>query len=130
LIAVITATAALTLYSLWVANRKYGLMVDLKSSANICLAAFLAAAPTILLAQYSPLPRTAKLAACAMIYLAVYLTAAPLLKILTRGDLENLTRIFAKVAVLRPVARIITSYEIKVMNLMEARLKSYKACQG
>jgi O-antigen/teichoic acid export membrane protein len=130
LIAIITATAASTLYSLWVANRKYGLMVDLRSSANICLAAFLAAAPTILLAQYSPLPRTAKLAACAMIYLAVYLTAAPILKILTRGDLENLTRIFAKVAILRPAARIITSYEIKVMNLMEARLKSYKACQG
>jgi len=130
LIAIITATAASTLYSLWIANRKYGLRVDLKSSANICLAAFLAAAPTILLAQYSPLPRIANLAAGAMAYLVVYITAAPLLKILTRGDLETLTRIFAKVAILRPVARIITSYEIKVMNLIEARLKSYKACQG
>jgi hypothetical protein len=52
------------------------------------------------------------------------------LKILTKEDLETLTRIFTKlpkVPVLRLIAWIISSYEIKVMNLIEARLKSYKA---
>jgi hypothetical protein len=98
------------------------LRVDLRSSAKICLAAFLAAAPTVLLAQYSTLPRIANLAAGAMIYSTVYLTAVPLLGILSRRDLDTLTRIFMKVAILRPVVRVISSYEVRVMNLVGTRL--------
>jgi O-antigen/teichoic acid export membrane protein len=122
LIAVLTASAASALYSLRVANRKYDMRVDLRSSAKICLAAFLAAAPTTLLAQYSTLPRIANLAAGAMIYSTVYLTAVPLLGILSRRDLDTLTRIFMKVAILRPVVRVISSYEVRVMNLVGTRL--------
>jgi O-antigen/teichoic acid export membrane protein len=127
LIATITATAASTLYSLRIAAHKYGLRVDIKSSAKIYLASLLAAAPIIPITLYSPLPRIANLAAGAILYLTVYLTATPLLKILTREDIETLTRIFTKVAVLRPITRIISNYEVKVMNLIEAGLKSHKA---
>jgi len=127
LIATITATAASVLYSLWIAIRKYGLRVDIKSSAKIYLASLLAATPIIPITLYSPLPRIANLAASAIIYLTVYLIATPLLKILTREDVETLTRIFTKVAVLRPITRIISNYEVKVMNLIEAGLKSHKA---
>jgi O-antigen/teichoic acid export membrane protein len=122
LIAIMTASAASALYSLRVANRKYDMRVDLRSSAKICLAALLAAAPTVLLAQYSTLPRIANLAAGAMIYSTVYLTAVPLLGILSRRDLDTLTRIFMKVAILRPVVRVISSYEVRVMNLVGTRL--------
>jgi len=118
LIAIIAATAASTLYSLLVANRRYHLRIDLKSSAKIYLAALLAAAPTTLLTQYSPLPRIANLTLGAILYLTVYLTAVPLLRILTREDLKTLTRIFDKVAVLRPIVRIISSYENKMMALL------------
>jgi hypothetical protein len=114
------ATAASVLYSLWIAIRKYGLKVDFKSSASIYLASILAATPIIPFTLYSPLPRIVNLAAGAMIYLTVYLTATPLLRILTREDIETLTHIFTKVAVLRPITRIISNYEIKVMNLIEA----------
>jgi hypothetical protein len=51
--------------------------------------------------------------------------ATPLLKILSGEEIENLARIFAKVAVLQPAARAILTYEIKLMNFLE-RLKPYK----
>ena len=126
IIAMIAATAASTIYSLWIANRKYSLIVDFKSSAKICLAAFLAAAPVIFLAQHSTLPGIAKIALGALLYLLAYLTAAPLLKILTMEELETLTRIFTKVAILRLAARAISIYEIKLMKFSE-RFKPYKA---
>jgi O-antigen/teichoic acid export membrane protein len=118
LIAIIAATAASTLYSLLVVNRRYHLRIDLKSSAKIYLAAFLAATPTTLLAQYPPLPRIANLTLSAILYFTVYLTAVLLLRILTREDLKTLTLIFDKVAVLRPIVQIISSYENKIMALL------------
>ena len=105
IIAMIAATAASTVYGLRVANRKYGLWIDLGSSAKICLAAFVAAIPTALLANHSPLPGVASLALCALLYSLVYLTAAPLLRALTTRDAEALASVFAKIVVLRPVVR-------------------------
>ena len=55
----------------------------------------------------------------ALLYLTDYLSAAPLLKIITREDLEALTRIFSKVAMLRPIVRIISSYENKIIDLLK-----------
>ncbi|MCS7096338.1 MAG: oligosaccharide flippase family protein [Nitrososphaerota archaeon] len=120
LIAIILATAASTLYSLMVATCRYSLKIDLKSSAGICLAAVVAAAPIAPLALYSPLPRIANLAAAAVLYLIAYLTAVPLLRIITREDLETLTRIFSKVAMLQPIVRIISSYENKILGLINS----------
>jgi len=121
--AMIVATAASTVYSLRVATRKYGMWVDLKASAKICLAALLAAIPTALLATHTPLPMVANLALCASLYLLIYSTAAPLLGGLTRRDVEALAGMFEKVAVLRPFVRALSSYEVKVLRLAE-RLKS------
>ncbi|MEM3464926.1 MAG: oligosaccharide flippase family protein [Candidatus Bathyarchaeia archaeon] len=119
LIAIIIATAASTLYNLTVAMRKYHLSIDLKSSACTCLAALSAAAPIIPLALYSPLPIIGNLALAALLYIAVYLTLAPLLKVITKEDLETLTRIFSKVTLLRPIVYIFSSYERKIIGLMK-----------
>lgn len=118
IIALILATAASTLYSLAVAVHKYSLRIDLKSSASICLAAFLAAAPIIPLALYSPLHRIANLALATLLYITAYLTLAPLLRIVALEDLETLTRIFSKITVLRPIVHLISSYENKIIELL------------
>jgi len=125
IIALIAASAASTIYSLWIANRKYGLTVNLKVSAKVCFAAFLSAVPVIFLTQCSQLPRIVKLALDALLYMLIYLTATPLLKILGWEEFEILAQVFAKVMVLQPVVQAILAYEIKLMKFLE-RLKPYK----
>jgi len=125
IIALIAASAASTIYSLWIANRKYRLTVNLKVSAKVCFAAFLSAVPVIFLTQCPQLPRIVKLALDALLYMLVYLTATPLLKILGWEEFEILAHVFAKVMVLQPVVQAILAYEIKLMKFLE-RLKPYK----
>ncbi|MEM2510839.1 MAG: oligosaccharide flippase family protein [Candidatus Methanomethylicia archaeon] len=123
LTAIILATASSTIYSLWVATRKYSLRIDLKSSVNIYFATLLAVAPIIPIALYSSMPSIVNLTLAAILYLVAYLTVIPLLKVLTREDLENLTRIFSKVVVIQPIVKIISSYESKIMELIDMRNK-------
>jgi hypothetical protein len=125
IIALIAASAASTIYSLWIANRKYRLTVNLKVSAKVCFAAFLSAVPVIFLTQCPQLPRIVKLALDALLYMLIYLTATPLLKILGWEEFEILAHVFAKVMVLQPVVQAILAYEIKLMKFLE-RLKPYK----
>lgn len=121
IIALIVATASSTLYSLWTGIRRYSLKIDLKSSAKICVSAFLAAAPVMPIALLSPMPRIINLALAALTYLLAYLTAAPLLGVVAEGDLEALAGIFSKVSILQPIVRLILSYENKVNSLITRR---------
>ncbi len=121
IIALIVATASSTLYSLWTGIRRYSLKIDLKSSAKICVSAFLAAAPVMPIALLSPMPRIVNLALAALTYLLAYLTAAPLLGVVAEGDLEALAGIFSKVSILQPIVRLILSYENKVNSLITRR---------
>ncbi|MEM0253517.1 MAG: flippase [Candidatus Bathyarchaeia archaeon] len=121
IIALIVATASSTLYSLWTGIRRYSLKIDLKSSAKICVSAFLAAAPVMPIALFSPMPRIVNLALAALTYLLAYLTAAPLLGVVAEGDLEALAGIFSKVSILQPIVRLILSYENKVNSLITRR---------
>ncbi|MEM1674819.1 MAG: flippase [Candidatus Bathyarchaeia archaeon] len=121
IIALIAATASSTLYSLWTGIRRYSLKIDLKSSAKICVSAFLAAAPVMPIALLSSMPRIINLALAALTYLLAYLTAAPLLGVVAEGDLEALAGIFSKVSILQPIVRLILSYENKVNSLITRR---------
>ncbi|MEM4521492.1 MAG: hypothetical protein QXF23_07205, partial [Candidatus Bathyarchaeia archaeon] len=126
IIALIVATASSTLYSLWTGIRRYSLKIDLKSSAKICVSAFLAAAPVMPIALLSPMPRIINLALAALTYLLAYLTAAPLLGVVAEGDLEALAGIFSKVSILQPIVRLISSYEKKIINFISHKNRKAK----
>lgn len=119
LIAMILATAASTLYSLTVAIRKYNLRIDLKSSSGICLAALLAAAPTIPLTYHPLTPRIINLASAFLLHVIAYLTLVPLFKTLTIEDFKSLNSMFSKVTVLRPLVRLVVGYENKILRRLD-----------
>jgi O-antigen/teichoic acid export membrane protein len=119
LVAYILSNATSTIYGTRHTSIKFEATPDLKAGGRILLAALGAAAPTIGLIQVDGMGIGAvNLIAGGLLYLAVYLTLAPILGAVGKSDIGNLentigrTRIAA--ALLRPVLR----YEERVLSLV------------
>ncbi|MCS7140526.1 MAG: oligosaccharide flippase family protein [Nitrososphaerota archaeon] len=121
LIAIIIATGVSVLYGLRCAIKKYNVKVDFNASSRVYFASLIAVTPIIPVSLYSPLPSIINLAMCASVYLVAYLTVAPILGVLTSWDLENLTRMYSKITIIRPLVKAISRYEYKIIRLMGSR---------
>jgi O-antigen/teichoic acid export membrane protein len=119
IIALILSTLVSISFGLWLAVHQYGMRVDLRASLRILLAATISAVPLLPMILYSPLPSYANAALGALIYAAAYLTLIPLLKALTRSDLQLLTPILKQIKPLQPLTDLIITYENQLLNITE-----------
>ena len=49
----------------------------------------------------------------------IYLTILPFIRILNKEDIEYLANIFIKIKIIRPIVKIISAYEIKIINFID-----------
>ena len=119
IVALILSSLVSTTYGLRLATRKYMMHVHLKDTAATLATALLSAAPILLLIYYSKLPALANVFIGAFIYLAAYLTLAPVFKAVKRTDLEILAPILDQIRILRPATAMIFAYETRLLNMLE-----------
>jgi O-antigen/teichoic acid export membrane protein len=118
LISIILATIASVFYSLRIAYKKYNLEIDFNNSIKIYLTAFIASIPIIII-QYLLLPRIVNIIISILLYIIIYLTILPFMRILNKEDIEYLVNIFIKIKIIRPIVKIISDYEIKIINFID-----------
>jgi O-antigen/teichoic acid export membrane protein len=124
IVAVILSALVSTIFGLRLAVRKYGMQVDLGGLLGALAASLVSALPILPIVYYSPLPSLANALIGALIYLAAYLTVAPVFRAVKRADLQTLIPILGQIRILRPATRLIFAYETRVLNLVERETKS------
>jgi O-antigen/teichoic acid export membrane protein len=123
IVALVLSALVATSFGLRIATRRYEMRVDLKSSLRTLAAALASTLPILPIVYYSPLPSLANVLLGGSIYLAAYLTLAPLFRAIKRTDLEILAPILGQIRVLKPITNLIFAYETRLLAALEGQIK-------
>jgi hypothetical protein len=77
------------------------------------------ARPLLPLVYYSRLPSLANALIGAVVYLAAYLTLAPVFKAIKRTDLEILAPLLGRIRIIKPATDLIFTYEKWLLHMLE-----------
>jgi O-antigen/teichoic acid export membrane protein len=117
--ALILSNAASTLYGVRKASVRFGARPDLKASARILLAALVAAIPAIALNWLDTAGiGIVNLVLGGLLYLATYLTVAPILGAVDRLDIDNLKIILDKIPAASVLAKYVLRYEMWIFSVV------------
>lgn len=100
----------------WI-RKRYGTKPDLRISARILLASAVAAAATYLLLNTLNAPSWIQLATGALLFLGIYLTAAPLFGAVNQADVNSLRAMFSGLAIVSKTLEIPLSIIQKVLDV-------------
>lgn len=118
IIALIISSTISTVYGVRRASRKFGVRLQMKTNARILLAAFLSAIPTIALLQvYVTGTSVMNVIFGGLVYLASYLTLAPICGAVNSSDIDNLRTIFFKTRMIARLTKPIFGYEERILSM-------------
>jgi O-antigen/teichoic acid export membrane protein len=119
LIAYILANAIATVYGVNRASVTFGARPDLKASGRILLASLGAATPTIALILLDGMGiGINNLIVGGLLFLAIYLTLAPIAGAVDKWDISNLRSILCRPRIVAWFANPIFDYETKLLSMM------------
>jgi O-antigen/teichoic acid export membrane protein len=119
LIAYILSNATSTVYGVNRASVRFGARPDLKVSGRILLAALGAAVPTIALILLDATGTgIVNLVIGGTLYLAAYLTLAPILGAVVLQDINNLETILCKTRTVATLAKPVLAYEARILSAL------------
>ena len=105
-------------YGLFLARKKYSVTVDWNSSLRTGVASLSSALLVYIFIAFTPIPTSIfKLAIGGSLYLTSFLAFAPLLKVISKADIENLDELLKELAPIYPIARRILNLEEKILAL-------------
>ena len=110
-----------SIYGLFVARRRLGVRLRVKSLHKIYLSAFMAAIPPILISNFSELPPLVTLLIGGATYLVAYFTALTVLRSASRMDLESLERVFSGTPLISPIVRFLVRVELRLLDILHGR---------
>jgi len=93
--------------------------VDLVGSFLTLACALTFALPVLPIVYYSVLPSLLKVILGGLVYLAAYLTLAPLFRAVKHTDVQTLAPILSQIRILKPVTDQIFAYETRLLNMLE-----------
>lgn len=110
------AGAISTIYAGRVARRKFRIEFDTQAAAKIYAISALAALPSIFLLSFTRLSAPAMLALGVVIYLLIYVTLVPLVRIVGREELQTIKRFVQPIRPMRIIANPIIGYIEKILE--------------
>ncbi len=113
----------LGLYFLW---KRYGLMVDFRSSAKIFLASSIATVAAYLFILIFHVANWILLAAGATLFLAIYLISAPVIGAISQFDLVNLRTMFSGLGIVSKLLGIFLTIMERAIKITHLQLKAKK----
>ena len=121
IVALLISSISSLAYQLFIIAKKFNLRIDAKSSLKIYLAALLSAMPLLIFLQLSPLGGLLNLLLGGTLYLATFLTIAPITKAVTKEDLINLRTILNRITFLHFLTELVFNYEEAIFNLIKSK---------
>ncbi len=116
IISVLTSSILKILYSLYIVERRLKISIDYRGSLGILAASAAAAILTLPLALNESMPAYANLLLGGILYLAVYITILPIVKVFQQTDIEVMRSIFQEYVILKQLANLIIEYESRLIG--------------
>lgn len=123
IVAGISAVAASTCYGMYVAKRNFKIEFDTKSIVKIYLIAIASTVPSLLLLQTSTLPSLINVIVGGLLYLAIYVTLAPIAGVVNKSELKTLAEVVQRIKFLAPIIKPLISYQEKILNRQQRTTK-------
>lgn len=114
--AFLIASTASTIYAAYKAKREFQIEFDTQSLAKIYVVSIASSIPSLLIAGFAHLSGPINLTIGTVTYLATYATLTPLTGIITRTELQTITKITQRIRLLGLIARPILKYEQKIVH--------------
>ena len=106
------------IYALFLAREKYAVTVDWASSLRTGVASLLSALLVYIFITFAPIPISIfRLAIGGSLYVTSFLAFAPLLRVISKVDIENLDELLKELGPIYPIARRILNLEEKILAL-------------
>ena len=121
--ALISAHAASTCYGMYVAKRSFKIEFDTKSLIKIYLIGIASTVPSLLLLQTSMLPGLVNVIVGGLLYLAIYVTLAPITGIVNNSELKTVNEVVQKIKLLAPIIKPLLRYQEKILNRQQSTTK-------
>jgi O-antigen/teichoic acid export membrane protein len=116
----IASAVATTLGSYW-AKRKYQIGLRSPAVAKIYMIAVFSAVPSFLLFRFAHLPSVVDLVIGVSLYLIIYITLTPLVRIVTTAELKTVSKLTHKTRPLRVLVNPLIKYELKISRMAQPR---------
>jgi O-antigen/teichoic acid export membrane protein len=116
IIALLVANTAGAVYGMYVALTRFHIRFDMSALIKIYVAAAVSALPPMLLLQVSPLSQLFNVIAGGLIYIAIYLTLAPLIGIVTKPELSMISHVAQRIKPLAPAIKPLLRYQERILN--------------
>jgi len=110
---------------MYVAKRNFKIQFDTKSLVKIYLIAIASAAPSLLLLQTSTLPSLVNVIVGGLLYLAIYVTLAPITGVVNSSELKTLAAVAQRIKFLAPIIKPLISYQEKILNRQQRTPKLF-----
>jgi O-antigen/teichoic acid export membrane protein len=115
--AFLIASTAGAIYATHKARRKFQIEFDTPSLLKIYLVSAISGIPPLLMTHFAHLPEPVNLAIGVLTYLSIYITLAPLTRIITLSELQTITTITKRIRLLAFIIKPILRYERKILHV-------------
>jgi len=119
IIAFLVANIAGTALSAYIARSSFKIEFDTKLIAKVYLVAILSGLPSIALLYFLPHSQLFNVVAGGLLYIFVYMTLAPITRIVNSTELQTASRILQKIKPLTPVTTPLLKYLKKISSYLE-----------
>jgi O-antigen/teichoic acid export membrane protein len=119
--AFLIASTAGTTYATHKARRKFQIEFDTPSLLKTYLVSAISGIPPLLMTHFVHLPETVNLAIGVLTYLSIYITLAPLTKIITPSELQTITNITKRIRPLGFITKPIVRCQRKILHLEQTQ---------
>ena len=121
IVAFLAASLIGTAFALARARKRFQIEFDARSLSKIYFASAVSAVPSLLLLRFMSLSNSADLAIGATLYLLIYITLIPLVRIVTPPELQTASRVLQKIRLLNVIAKPFLNYQQWVLKLRHSK---------
>jgi O-antigen/teichoic acid export membrane protein len=115
IIALLASNLAATLYGAYKAKTMFKVDYPCKTLLLIYAASALSALSAYITLQITPFSTIPKFATAASVYLITYITLLPLMKAVTKQEIEEITIATERIPLIKPIIKLLLKYEAKIV---------------
>jgi O-antigen/teichoic acid export membrane protein len=115
IIALLASNLAATLYGAYKAKTMFKVEYPYKTLLLIYAASALSALSAYITLQITPFPTVPNFATAASVYLITYITLLPLMKAITKQEIEEITIATERIPLIKPIIKLLLKYEAKIV---------------
>ncbi|MDR2720345.1 MAG: oligosaccharide flippase family protein [Nitrososphaerota archaeon] len=125
IVASLVSTLVASVYAAVIAHKQLQLKFTFRHNLRIYLISLISAFPPLALLLFTSLNFIVVLLVGGILYLIVFVTLMPLLRIVNKTEIETLAKVTNKLPLVKSIAKPLFSYQHKILRLINGRKQSF-----